>query len=76
MRGYLTIVGVVLVAIVFCQMGCPTIYHYNGVSNVCGNGICDKGEDPGNCRKDCPMPNLPRKEHEAWPDDHDPNSLK
>ncbi len=77
MRIYLIIWGVMLVVLlVFSQIGCGAhIYPYRGVSNVCGNGICDKGEDPENCRKDCPMPNPPTKQDELWPPDPDYGAL-
>lgn len=44
-----------------CRIG-----SLRGVSNVCGNDVCEKGEDPGNCPKDCKQAPLP--------DYHDPEA--
>jgi hypothetical protein len=65
-----TMAFVILTTILFFQMGCRShIYPLKGVSNVCGNEVCDKGEDPENCPKDCEKgPLQPPSEHYQDPD--------
>ncbi len=53
MRCFYYMLAVVLLTVfAFSQTGCR-IHHLRGVSNVCGNGVCDEGEDSKNCKVDC-----------------------